>query len=104
MIRLTVLYNLAPSIEEDEFIAWRCAKRRNYVNSMPGVIRNEFSRIEDVSPNDVVPDYRYQTIVDWPDRETFEMAFHNENAQNQLRDHRKRIGDQVFIVSEILSS
>ena len=67
MIRLTVLYNLAEGVDEQEFIAWRKSEHEKYVDSMPGVIRNEFSRIDDISPRGEILSYRFQTIVDWPD-------------------------------------
>ena len=103
MIRLTVLYNLAEGYDEDEFIAWRNAEHSKYVDSMSDVVRNEFSRIEDISPDGTLPKFRFQTIVDWPDRESFEASFYSEEAQDKLRKDQDKIGDQVFIVSELLS-
>ena len=102
MIRLTVLYNLAVGQDENEFIAWRCAEQSKYVDSMSGVVRSDFSLIDDISPNGAVPNYRFQTIVDWPDRDSFEAAFYNKKAQDKLRNQLGKIGDQVFIVSEVL--
>lgn len=104
MIRLTVLYNLAAGYDEEEFIAWRKSEHHKYVNSMSGVVRNEFSRIDRISPHDIVPSFRFQTIVDWPDRESFEAAFYSEQAQDKLRKDQEKLGDQIFIVSEILTS
>jgi hypothetical protein len=104
VIRLTVLYNLAEGCDEEEFIAWRNSEHSKYVDSMSSVVRNEFSRIDDISPNGILPKYRFQTIVDWPDQETFEAAFYSDEAQEKLRSDQEKIGDQVFIVSEILSS
>lgn len=103
MIRLTVLYNLTEGYDEEAFVEWRLAKQSKYVDSMSGVLRNEFSRIEDVSPDGALPKYRFQTIVDWPNRESFEAAFYSDKAQNKLRKDQEKIGDQVFIVSELLS-
>lgn len=103
MIRLTVLYNLTEGYDEEAFIEWRLAEQSKYVDSMSGVLRNEFSRIEDVSPDSALPKYRFQTIVDWPNRESFEAAFYSDEAQNKLRKDQEKIGDQVFIVSELLS-
>jgi hypothetical protein len=104
MIRLTVLYKLADGVDETDFIKWRTSEHEKYVQSMPGVIRNEFSRIDDISPEGRVPPYRFQTVVDWPDRESFEKAFYNDDAQAKLDSNRGKIGDEVFIVSELLTS
>ena len=38
MIRLTVLYNLAEGVDEQEFIDWRTSEHEKYVDSMPGVM------------------------------------------------------------------
>lgn len=103
MIRLTVLYNLAEGYDEDEFIRWRNSEHSKYVDSMSNVVRNEFSRIDDISPDGMLPSFRFQTIVDWPDRESFEAAFYSEKAQEKLREDQEKIGSQVFIVSEFLS-
>jgi hypothetical protein len=104
MIRLTVLYSLAAGESEEEFIAWRTSEHARYVQSMPGVIRNEFSVIESISPDDKVPHYRFQTVVDWPDRESFEAAFYNPTAQADLQRNRQRMSNEVFIVSEVLGA
>ncbi len=103
MIRLTVLYSLAEGVDEAAFIEWRTNEQRKYVNSMSGVLRNDFSRIDDISPAGSIPNFRFQTVVDWADRETFESAFYSDAAQQKLDDDRKMIGDQTFIVSEIIA-
>tara|TARA_Y100000588_G_C14232002_1_gene915681 strand:- start:1921 stop:2241 length:321 start_codon:yes stop_codon:yes gene_type:complete len=103
MIRLTVLYNLAEDMNEEEFIQWRQETHQNYVESMPGVIRTEFSRITRSWPKDIAPKFRFQTIVDWPDVESFEKAFFNDSAQKKLKDDTEKIGDSLYIVSEVLS-
>lgn len=104
MIRLTVLYRLADGVDETAFIAWRNTEHDAYVRSMPGVVRSEFSKIKDISPADKLPSFRFQTIVDWPDRESFEKAFYNDSAQDRLAKDTVMISDEVFIVSEILTS
>ena len=103
MIRLTVLYNLAEDMNEEEFIQWRQETHQNYVESMPGVIRTEFSRITRSWPKDIAPKFRFQTIVDWPDVESFEKVFFNDSAQKKLKDDTEKIGDSLYIVSEVLS-
>jgi len=104
MIRLTVLYNLAEGADEGEYIKWRLSSHKEYVNSMPAVQRSDFCRIDESWPEGVGPTFRFQTIVDWPDRATYERAFLNEKAQADLRENLKKLGDHLFLVSEVLSS
>ena len=103
MIRLTVLYNLAEGMDEEEFIEWRQSIHKEYVESMPGVLRTDFSRISRSWPEGIAPKFRFQTVVDWPDRESFEKAFFSDSAQENLREDDDKIGEELFIVSEILS-
>lgn len=104
MIRLTVLYNLPAGASESEFLEWRMSSHATYVDTMPGVLRSDFARIQDISPSGVSPAYRFQTTIDWPDYDSYAAAFLNEQAQADLKENQNRIGEQVFIVSEILSS
>ena len=73
--RPIVLYKLADNMDEDEFVQWRRSTQKQSVESMPGVLRTDFSRIGRSWPEDMAPKFRFQTIVDWPDRESFENAF-----------------------------
>lgn len=104
MIRLTVLYNLADDVDESEYIEWRLSSHKAYVDSMPGVLRSEFCRIDESWPERVGPNFRFQTTVDWPDRITYEQAFLNDQAQADLRENIKKLGDYLFVVSEVLSA
>lgn len=101
--RLTVLYNLADGMDEDDFIKWRNAKHQQYVESMPDVIRTDFARISNSWPEGIAPKFRFQTTVDWPNQKSFEKAFFNDAAQEKLKNDNDRLGDSLFIVSEILS-
>lgn len=104
MIRLTVLYNLAEGVDEDEYVAWRLSGHKAYVNSMPGVLRSDFCRVDESWPEDAGPRFRFQTTVDWPDRASYERAFLNDEAQTDLRENLKKLGDHLFLVSEVLSA
>lgn len=104
MIRLTVLYKLAEGVNEDEYIRWRLSSHKAYVDSMPGVLRSDFCRIDESWPDDVAPRFRFQTTVDWPDRASYEKAFLNDQAQADLRENVKKLGDHLFLVSEVLSA
>lgn len=103
MIRLTVLYSLPEGADEEEYVAWRQSTHQEYVQSMPGVLRSDFCRITDSWPDGVMPGFRFQTTVDWPDRASFDAAFFNDAAQAKLRENLKKIGEYSFVVSEIVS-
>jgi len=102
MIRLTVLYNLPPGADEAEFLEWRLGEHQESNVSMPGVVRTDFARIDGSYPKGAEPPYRFMTIAEWADRETFEKAFYDPARRQGLEESLKRITDYVFLVSEIL--
>lgn len=103
MIRLTVMYNLRPDLDEAEFLKWRMTEHQESNMSTPGVIRSTFSRVEEGYPRDVKPPYRFMTTADWPDMETFHAAFYDPEYQEGLKEALKISGgDYVFLISEIL--
>ncbi|MFK8014079.1 MAG: hypothetical protein AB8G17_01395 [Gammaproteobacteria bacterium] len=102
MIRLTVLYNLPDGQSEASFLAWRLSEHQHNNESMPGVQRTDFARITKVWPDSGQPEYRFQTTVEWPNRESFETGFYDEAVQAKLRENLKRLGDYTFMVSEVL--
>ncbi len=102
MIRLSVLYNLPDDTDEEEFLSWRLNDHQQNNESMPGVVRTGFARITDSWPKGSMPSYRFQTVVEWPDRATFEAGFYQEAVQTKLADDLKRLGDYSFVVSEVL--
>lgn len=108
MIRLTVLYNLPPGSDEDEFLRWRLGDHQKANESSPGVLYTDFALVgSQWTPDDASarPPYRFMTIAEWPDRESFERAFLTEEAQAELREDLKRgFSDMVFLVSEVLAS
>jgi hypothetical protein len=102
MIRLTVLYNLPPGSDEAAFLNWRLTTHQQSNASMPGVIRTDFSRVDDSWPAGTPPPYRFMTTADWLDRASFEKAFYDPQQQAALRENVKKIADAVFLISEIL--
>ena len=96
------MYNLPDGTDEDEFLNWRLNEHQQANESMPGVVNTGFARITDCWPKGSMPDYRFQTIVEWPDREAFEAGFYDEGVQAELNENLKRLGDYSFIVSEVL--
>jgi len=102
MIRLTVLYNLPEGTDEEDFLNWRLTDHQENNEAMPGVVRTGFARIIDRWPEGAMPDYRFQTIVEWPDRASFEAGFHDDAVQAKLEKDLERLGEYSFVVSEVL--
>lgn len=102
MIRLTVLYNLAPDVDEAEFLRWRLTEHQEANLSIPGVIRTDFARIDEAWPPGTTPPYRFMTTADWPDRESFQKGFYDAEVQAGLQENVKLLRDPVFLISEIL--
>ncbi len=103
MIRLTVLYNLPEGTNEDEFLSWRLGEHQDSNSKIGGVIRTDFGRIDEAWPREQSAPYRFMTVVEWPDRESFEAGFYAPNVQEKLRGDIERISDMVFLVSEVLT-
>ncbi len=45
MIKVTVLYNLPPGTDEEEFVRWRTTQHHAANIARPGVIRADFYRV-----------------------------------------------------------
>ncbi len=103
MVRLTVLYNLQPYVDEKEFLEWRLNDHQEENMDTPGVIRSDFTRLDDVFPQDASRPYRFLTTADWPDMESFEKAFYNPDYQVRLKENLKLLKDPVFLVGEVLA-
>jgi len=102
VIRLTVLYNLPDGASENSFLEWRLSEHQEHNETMPGVTRTDFARITDCWPKGSMPEYRFQTTVEWPDRESFDDGFNNDAVQAGLSENLKKLGNYTFVVSEIL--
>jgi len=102
VIRLTVLYNLPDGDSEDSFLEWRLSEHQKNNETMPGVTRTDFARITDCWPKGAMPKYRFQTTVEWPDRESFNDGFYSDAVQAGLSENLKKLGDYAFFVSEVL--
>lgn len=102
MIRLTVLYNLAPNTDEDGFLEWRLSEHQDSNLAIEGVVRTDFSRIDDAWPAGTQSPYRFVTTVDWPDKESFERGFYDPQVQADLKENLAKISDPVFLISEVL--
>ena len=103
MVRLTVLYNLQPYVDEKEFLEWRLSDHQEENMGTPGVIRSDFTRLDGCFPKDAPRPYRFMTTADWPDMESFEKAFYDPSYQETLKENLKILKDPLFMVGEILA-
>ncbi|MCJ7619682.1 MAG: EthD domain-containing protein [Anaerolineae bacterium] len=99
MIKLTVVYNLPPGADHEEFIKWRTTTHQKSNMSIPGVIKSDFYAIKRAWRMDETP-YRYMTEAYFPDMETFEKAFFDPDYQAGLAKSLDRIADPLFLISE----
>lgn len=102
IIRLTVLYNLQPYVDRDEFLEWRLNDHQKENMSVQGVLRSEFSRTLEGWPADQKPLYQFVTTADWPDMESFQSDFYDDDYQANLQENLKMLKDPIFLVSEIM--
>ena len=104
MIRLTVLYNLKPEVDEAEFLEWRLTDHQKANSSMPGVVHTDFSLNTLAWPKDTQPRYRFMTTAEWPNMKLFEEAFYEPNFQIELKNGvEKMLEDYTFLIGEILA-
>ena len=103
MIKLTVLYNLPPGADHEEFLRWRTTTHQQSNMAIPGVIKSDFYAIQRAWKMDEAP-YRYMTEAYFPDMETFERAFFDSDYQAELAKSLERIADPLFLISEEIIS
>ena len=99
MVKLTVVYNLPPGADHEEFLKWRTTTHQKENIAIPGVIKTDFYVIKSAWKKDQAP-YRYMTEAYFPDMETFEAAFHDPDYQAALSKSLERIADPLFLISE----
>ena len=91
MVKLTVMYNLPPGADHDEFLKWRTGPHQKDNVGLPGLIKTDFYVIQD-SREGPAP-YRYMTEAYFPDMETFEEAF---LSHFEIPGTGKQIGEVVI--------
>jgi hypothetical protein len=99
MVKLTVLYNLPPGADHEEFIRWRTTEHQKNNMAMPGVIKSDFYVINNAWKTVPAP-YRYMTEAYYPDMETLEKSFFDPDYQVKLAESLKRISEPLFLISE----
>ena len=99
MVKLTVLYNLPPDMDAEEFVEWRTTTHQAENAAMPGVIKTDFYIAAD-EPDGTPPRYRYITEVWWETMEDLEEAFYDPEVQADLQEDGEQYTDRLFLVSE----
>ena len=99
MVKLTVIYDLPPGADHEEFLKWRTTTHQKENMSVPGVIKSDFYAIKKVWKKETMP-YRYVTEAYYPDMETFEKSFFDVDYQLELAESLKRIAEPLFLISE----
>lgn len=106
MIKVTVLYNLPPGTDEEEFVRWRTTVHHSANVARPGVIRSDFYRVIGTPmvgpdrPASDAPPYRFMTESWWPDLESFRRSWEDPAEQARLIPAFARIADPLCLVSE----
>jgi len=104
MVRLTVLYNLAADQDEETYLKWRLGAHQQENESQPGVLYTDFALVQGAWPDGASVPYRYMTIADWPDMESFRDAFYDPGMQADMFKNLALLADPIFLVSEIVTS
>lgn len=99
MVKLTVVYNLPPEADHEEFLKWRTTTHQKENMAIPGVVKTDFYVIKSAWKKDQAP-YRYMTEAYFPDMETFETTFYDPDYQAALAKSLERIADPLFLISE----
>lgn len=99
MTKLTVVYNLPPGADHEEFLRWRTTTHQKENMALPGVVKTDFYIVRSAWNQEQVP-YRYITEAYFPDMETFERSFFDPDYQAALAKSLERIADPLFLISE----
>lgn len=99
MVKLTVVYNLPPGANHDQFLKWRTTEHQKVNMSIPGILKSDFYVIKSAWQRTEVP-YRYMTEAYFPDMGTFEKSFFDSEYQANLSKSLERIADPLFLISE----
>lgn len=99
MVKLTVMYNLPPGADHEEYMRWRTTEHQAENVAIPGLIKTDFYVVAEAWQCEAPP-YRYITEAYWPDMDTFRKAFFDPEYQKKLAKSLKRIADPLFLISE----
>jgi hypothetical protein len=99
MVKLTVLYNLPPEMDEAEFVKWRLEKHQGENASKPGVVRTDFA-IAVNEPDGSPPRYRFITEAWYNTMDELKASFYGEETQAELAKAGEWCKDRLFLLSE----
>lgn len=99
MLKLTVMYNLPPGADHEEFLRWRTTEHQEENMAIPGIIKSDFYVVKEAWQREDLP-YRYVTEAYFPDMETFRKSFFDPEYQQKLAESLKLIADPLFLISE----
>jgi hypothetical protein len=99
MVKLTVIYNLPPGADHEEFLKWRTTEHQQDNVSIPGLLKTDFYKITKAWKQDGLP-FRYMTEAYYPDMETFEKTFFDPDYQEKMTEWLKLMADPMFLISE----
>lgn len=106
MAKVTVLYNLQPGSDEEEFVKWRTTTHHAANIARPDVIPSDFYRIiglagvGDIHPASDKAPYRFITESRWENFEAFNAAWNNPEEQSRLIPAFAKISDTLALISE----
>ncbi len=100
MVKLTVIYNLPPDADHEEFLRWRTTEHQTDNMALPGLIKSDFYVIKEAWPDEGEPPYRYMTEAYFPDMETLRRTFFDPDYQAKLAESLKLIANPIFLISE----
>ena len=103
MIKLTVIYNLPPGANHEEFLKWRTTDHEKENTSVPGVLKTDFYIVKGAWDVEGLP-FRYVTEAYYPDMETFEKSFYEPEYQEKMKEWKKLLADPVYLISEEVST
>jgi len=110
VVKVTVLYNLPPDTDEEEFVKWRTTTHHEANITRPGVVRSDFYRISGTPllgperPASQSAPYQFMTEAYYETMESFESSWNDPEEQARLLPAVAKIVDSVFLVSEELQT
>ena len=99
MIKLSVLYNLPPGADHEEFLKWRTTTHQKENMELTGVVKTDFYVVKGAWLLENAP-YRYMTEAYFKDKESFEKSFYDPAYQEKLRGWLKDLADPLYLISE----
>jgi hypothetical protein len=106
MVKVTVLYNLPPGTDEEEFVRWRMTTHHAANIARPDTICSDFYRVigtagvGETHPASSRAPYRFITESYWESYEAFEAAWNNPGEQARLIPAFAKISDALPLISE----